>query len=101
MKNSFSRRKFIQTTATAAIATPFILQSCATETKLRHACVGVGGMMGLNDLKNFQSHPNVEIVAICDIDQESLKKALDVVPGPEHTPTGARCWKRKKRTSIR
>lgn len=81
MKNSFSRRKFIQTTATAAIATPFILQSCATETKLRHACVGVGGMMGLNDLKNFQSHPNVEIVAICDIDQESLKKALEVVPG--------------------
>lgn len=81
MKNSFSRRKFIQTTATAALATPFILQSCATQTKLRHACVGVGGMMGLNDLKNFQSHPNVEIVAICDIDQESLTKALEVVPG--------------------
>ena len=81
MKNSFSRRKFIQTTATAALATPFILQSYATKTKLRHACVGVGGMMGLNDLKNFQSHPNVEIVAICDIDQESLTKALEVVPG--------------------
>ena len=81
MNKSFSRRRFIQTTATAAIATPFILQSCGEKAKLRHACIGVGGMMGLNDLKNFQSHPEVTIVAICDIDAESLKKALEVVPG--------------------
>jgi predicted dehydrogenase len=77
---SVSRRKFIQTAATAAIAAPLLLESCAPKTKLRHACIGVGGMMGLNDLQNFVSHPDVQIVAICDVDENFLKKALELVP---------------------
>ena len=77
--SSLSRRKFIQTTATAAIAAPLILESCAPKTKLRHACIGVGGM-GLGDLKNFIKHPDVEIAAICDVDAERLKKASELVP---------------------
>ena len=77
---SVSRRKFIQTAATAALAAPLILESCAPKTKLRHACIGVGGMMGLNDLQNFHSHPDVQIVAICDVDDNFLKKALELVP---------------------
>lgn len=80
LKFSVSRRKFIQTTATAALAAPFLLESCAPKTKLRHACIGVGGMMGFNDLQNFVSHPDVEIVAICDVDSDFLKKALEIVP---------------------
>jgi predicted dehydrogenase len=80
--SSVSRRKFIQTAATAAIAAPLILESCAqkSKTKLRHASIGVGGMMGLNDLQNFVSHPDVEIVAICDVDSDFLKKASELVP---------------------
>ncbi len=77
-----SRRRFIQTAATAAIAAPLILESCApkVKTKLRHASIGIGGMMGFNDLQNFVSHPDVEIVAICDVDSNFLKKALEIVP---------------------
>lgn len=80
--NSFTRRRFIQTTATASLAAPFILQSCTSSAKstLRHASIGVGGMMGLNDLKNFISHPNVEIVAICDVDKNMLEEAAKLVP---------------------
>ncbi|HSO88872.1 MAG TPA: Gfo/Idh/MocA family oxidoreductase [Draconibacterium sp.] len=78
--SSVSRRKFLLTAATAAIAAPLILESCAPKAKLRHACIGVGGMMGLNDLQNFLSHPNVQIVAICDVDENFLKKALELVP---------------------
>ena len=77
---SVSRRKFIQTAATAAIAAPLLLESCAPKAKLRHACIGVGGMMGLNDLQNFVSHPDVQVVAICDVDEDFLKKALELVP---------------------
>jgi len=78
---SVTRRKFIQTTATAALAAPFIFESCTKEPKmLRHACIGVGGMMGFNDLQNFVSHPGVKIVAICDVDENFLKKALEIVP---------------------
>ncbi len=76
----FTRRRFIQTTATAAIAAPFLLESCTPKGTLRHASIGVGGMMGLNDLKNFISHPNVEIVAICDVDKNFLEKAAELVP---------------------
>ncbi|MEN8115336.1 MAG: Gfo/Idh/MocA family oxidoreductase [Bacteroidota bacterium] len=84
MKNNLtnvSRRKFIQTTATAAVAAPFILNSCTTQPQgiLNHACIGVGGM-GWADMQNFIEHPNVNIVAICDVDSERLKKASEAVP---------------------
>lgn len=80
-KSSVTRRKFIQTTATAAIAAPFILESCASTLNgvLNHACIGVGGM-GAGDLNQFNAHPNVNIVAICDVDSERLKTASDLVP---------------------
>lgn len=35
--------------------------------KLQHASIGVGGMGG-SDLGQISSHPDVEIVAICDVD---------------------------------
>ena len=47
--------------------------------KLRHASIGVGGM-GFNDLKNFLSHPRVEVVAICDVDADRLAKAAELAP---------------------
>jgi predicted dehydrogenase len=77
--SSVSRRKFIQTAATAAIAAPLILESCAPKTNLRHASIGVGGM-GWGDLQKFMSHQNVDIVAICDVDANNLKKASEAAP---------------------
>ncbi len=80
---SVSRRKFLASAATAAIGAPFIL-SCssnapASGNKLRHACIGVGGM-GWSDLNKFKEDPNVSIVAICDVDSDNLKKAAAVLP---------------------
>lgn len=67
---SVSRRNFLLTVAAATITPPLLLRSTASaaalEGKLRHACIGVGGM-GAYDLKNFREHPQVEIVAICDV----------------------------------
>jgi predicted dehydrogenase len=83
MKNqnfSKSRRKFIQTTATGALAAPFLLQSCKPDDGiLQHACIGVGGM-GFHDLKEFLKHEKVQIVAICDVDSDRLKTASELVP---------------------
>ena len=47
--------------------------------KLHHACIGVGGM-GFNDLRNFLSHPRVEVVALCDVDANNLAKAAQLAP---------------------
>ena len=82
--HSSSRRKFIQTAATAALTAPFIIR-CKTEkkapnSKLNHACIGVGGM-GWGDLHKFLEDPNVQIVALCDVDSDYLKKASEAVPG--------------------
>ncbi len=77
-----SRRNFIRTTATAAIAAPWILKSCTSGDSqgiLNHACIGVGGM-GWGDLQQFKSHPNVRISALCDVDTTRLKKAAELVP---------------------
>lgn len=71
-------------TAATALVTPPLLLSIPsfagqTRKKLRHACIGVGGM-GSHDLQRFIAHPDVEIVAICDVDEERLKKAAELVP---------------------
>ena len=79
-----SRRQFVKTSAAVAVATPFLgaclARGAEANSKLNHACIGVGGMMGGNDLQNFKQHPKVEIVAICDVDENHLKKAAELVP---------------------
>ena len=37
--------------------------------------------MGWADLMKFKEHPDVNIVAICDVDSVNLKKAQDALPG--------------------
>jgi predicted dehydrogenase len=81
---SLSRRKFLLSTATAAIASSALMRSFTASAKapgkkLRHASIGVGGM-GWHDLQNFISHPDVEIVAICDVDANNLQKAAEALP---------------------
>ncbi len=76
-----SRRTFLKTTA-ASVATFAIGRSVfAANSKLQHACIGVGGMMGGHDFKQFKDHPRLQIVAICDVDKEHLAKAAAQVPG--------------------
>ena len=78
-----TRRQFLHT-ACGALAAPLILsggcKAGTPSTKLNHACIGVGGMMGWNDLQNFLSHPQVEIAAICDVDAQHLKRAKQALP---------------------
>lgn len=82
-KNDISRRNFIIRSTTAALAQPLLFHLPALgrgkKAKLRHVCVGVGGMGG-HDLNRFKSHPEVEIVAICDVDENHLAKASESLP---------------------
>src|SRR5690606_3543840 len=77
-KLEISRRKFLVAAATATLTPPLLFShpvSASTKRKkLAHACIGVGGM-GWYDLQRFQAHPDLEIVAICDVDQNNLKRA--------------------------
>ena len=83
MKGRSSRRRFLKAAgAIGAAGAAFIpkLLSAPPNSKLNHACIGVGGMGG-NDFKNFLSHPRVRIAAICDVDRPRLAGPGKKCPG--------------------
>ena len=83
---TFNRRDFFKgagALAGLAIAgcgtVPSRRTSFGPNDKLRHACIGVGGM-GAGDLHNFLQHPRVQITALCDVDADNLARAAALVP---------------------
>ena len=89
IRGGWSRRRFLRAASVAGLTAPWVV-SCASaqprpraispNSKLNHACIGVGGM-GLGDLNNFLQHPRVQVVALCDVDATHLKDAAKLVPG--------------------
>jgi predicted dehydrogenase len=78
-----SRRRFLQSIAAAAAASPFVsIPSRAFGgTTLRHASVGAAGQ-ALSDLNAFAKHPAFELVAVSDVDlcrMEPLQKLFPKV----------------------
>jgi predicted dehydrogenase len=79
-----TRRTFIKTTAatTAAItigpAISTALAGCAPSDRINVGLIGCNGM-GFADLSAFLEHPQVECIALCDVDDNVLnKRAADV-----------------------
>ncbi|MGJ7032860.1 Gfo/Idh/MocA family protein [Niabella hirudinis] len=72
-KNQYSRRKFIRNSALAGSAFFIVPRHVlgrghvAPSDKLNIAGIGAGGK-GESDLANFAKSPNVNIVALCDVD---------------------------------
>ncbi|MGC4037999.1 MAG: Gfo/Idh/MocA family oxidoreductase [Chitinophagaceae bacterium] len=74
-----NRRTFIKqgTAATAGMfLLPTALRKIAPSDKLRIAHIGLGGM-GNNHMNWFAALPEVDIVALCDVDQEHLTSTLE------------------------
>src|ERR1044072_4386965 len=80
-----SRRKFIQAGALAAgsffIVPRHVLGRgfIAPSDKLNIAGIGVGGK-GEGDLAEFSKSPNVNIVALCDVDDRQSAKSRERFP---------------------
>jgi len=76
-----SRRRFLKMAAVGAAGAVILprlnVLSAAPGSangKLNLASIGVGGM-GHGDCRNFGNNPNVNLVALCDVDEEHLNKA--------------------------
>jgi predicted dehydrogenase len=85
VKHTYSRRAFLElATALGTLCVPGCSATPAKASfvrgKLRHAGIGVGGM-GESDLKEISAHPEVEIVALCDVDLNNLNAAAKLHPG--------------------
>lgn len=79
-QNNMHRRDFIKDTALASAAFT-ILPSASLEfndnKRIRMGVIGVG-LRGQNHVDNLLRRSDVEIVAICDIDDEMLKRTLNL-----------------------
>lgn len=74
--NQTDRRQFIKQSSYASLGLMLLpgLKKVAPSDKVRVAHIGLGGM-GTNHLKWFQALPEVEIAALCDLDQMHLGEA--------------------------
>ena len=83
MSTKITRRSFIKSTVAASIAGPFILPKLSlaapASSRLQHAAIGVGGQ-GAYDLGQINSSKKVDVVALCDIDENNLQEALKRYP---------------------
>jgi predicted dehydrogenase len=86
IKKSISRREFLAKGAVGTLGLtllPYLKSKGAPSDIVRIAHIGVGGM-GTQHMKWFAALPNVEIVALCDVDQEHLNgcaRALSEING--------------------
>lgn len=81
--NSIRRREFLKKSGLlgSLFVVPGLSFSNLSKTgKLRTAHIGVGGM-GAEDLDAISSHAMVEVVALCDVDKNSLAAASRLHPG--------------------
>lgn len=77
-----TRRAFLKSSTALALA-PWALPRFPVRSPLatlRVACIGVGGMGG-SDLASVAACRNVQIVALCDVDQNNLDAAAKAHPG--------------------
>ena len=81
-QSPFSRRQFVKTTSVAAIGAPVILQSSlargmtSANDKINLGIIGCGGM-GTNNLERVAAHPDVVVVAACDVWKERLDPIVE------------------------
>ena len=78
MASTINRRAFLKQSSLGALGIsilPFTKPGIAPSDKLRVAHIGVNGM-GTAHLKWFASLPEVEVVALADVDEMHLRKAM-------------------------
>ncbi len=82
MKNSLTRRDFVKKSAGASallFGAPAILRAGSPNKKLNLAFIGAGGRGGSN-LRSMTKDPDVNVVALCDVNRNNLAKAAEQFP---------------------
>jgi predicted dehydrogenase len=83
MSHQFNRRAFLKKSAIGALGfslLPSLISKAAPSDKLRIAHIGLGGM-GNQHMQWFATLPEVDIVALCDVDEDHLNGTLQTLKG--------------------
>ncbi|HZI33947.1 MAG TPA: Gfo/Idh/MocA family oxidoreductase, partial [Candidatus Binatia bacterium] len=87
-KNKLSRRRFLQlaalTTGATTLGFPGLLRARGVNEKLNVGFIGLGGM-GSNRLKEILDC-DVNVVALCDVDENQLAAAKQILPEDAPVP---------------
>ena len=85
------RRTFLKNTSLLGL-TPLIpnFNLLNINAKVKTAHVGVGGM-GKSDLNDIASHKNVEVFALCDVDNKALIEAGKLFPNAKLFKDTVKC----------
>ena len=89
INENLSRRRFLGRTAgavTGIVAFPFVVRSSALgrdgavvpSERITMGCIGVGWQGGWN-MEQFLGQTDCRVVAVCDIDKQALRAAVDTV----------------------
>ncbi|MBN2327554.1 MAG: Gfo/Idh/MocA family oxidoreductase [Candidatus Omnitrophica bacterium] len=86
MKKSVSRRHFLASTAGSALSIPFIVPSSALgaegsvapSDRIVMGCIGVGSQ-GTGNMREFLHYKEVQVVAVCDVDDDNLERGKNTV----------------------
>lgn len=84
-----NRRQFLEkaaTAATSAVVFPYVVSSLALgkagsvlpSNRVTMGCIGVGWQGGIN-MESFLAHKDCQIIAVCDVDKNHLKDAVNTV----------------------
>jgi predicted dehydrogenase len=95
LNGDITRRGFLRKAAgvgAGAVTFPYLVSSSAlgkaggvaASRRIVMGCIGVGGM-GTGDMQAFLSKPEVQVVAVCDVDKDHRDKAKDIVDGKYKT----------------
>ena len=97
-----TRRQFIRNSALAASSISlFHIGKAgvpANET-IRHASFGASGM-AFRDARNLSSHPNLELVAVAEVDERKLSDLLNKFPRFVFIRIGENCSIKNTKTST-
>ena len=83
MSKNFNRREFLKRSAVGTLGfalLPSLISKAAPSDKLRIAHIGLGGM-GNQHMQWFANLPDVDIVALCDLDQDHLNSTFKTLKG--------------------
>src|SRR5579885_2817320 len=81
-----TRRHFLRVPA-AAVGSAALLSAQSPNDAVRVAFIGVGNR-GSYLLRNMLKVQGIQVVAICDINPETLQKAMDAAKAAGHSPEG-------------
>src|SRR5437016_13194800 len=82
--DNFTRRNFVRTSVALA-GSAAILSAQSPNDTVRVAFIGVGNR-GSYLLKHMLKVPGIKVVAICDIDPQRLKDAIDAATATGNAP---------------